>query len=309
MKKILVFLGTLLLVACTQQADAKVIQASLQPSIEWQPLIERQGVIWELLLIDNYNDEQHKVVLNEYGYFENRGQSLNEEELQALAKTLASGIDTPLKNASLSENDEIIPGQSRVILSEKETVELILDLKPSTKELTLPIYVTEPNINVEDIEGIDELVIGEFTTYFDSGVAGRTMNIKLSSDEIDRVILGPGDTFSFNSVVGERTKDRGYQEALEIINKEFVMGIGGGICQTSSTLYNAVEQAGLEITERYTHSREIGYVPKGRDATVSWGGPDFKFKNSFTYPIMLKTEVINGSVQIQVVTQKINREV
>ncbi len=86
------------------------------------------------------------------------------------------------------------------------------------------------------------------------------------------------------------------------------MGIGGGICQTSSTLYNAVEGAGLEMIERYSHSREVGYVPAGRDATVSWGGPDFQFKNAHQFPVILRTEVSHeqGELTIKVLSHKVS---
>ena len=90
-------------------------------------------------------------------------------------------------------------------------------------------------------------------------------------------------------MVGERTEARGYQPAYEIINKELVMGIGGGICQTSSTLFNAVDQIGIRITERHHHSLNIGYVPTGRDATVSYGTLDFKFQNTSGIPFLIKT--------------------
>ncbi|WP_413380392.1 VanW family protein [Alkalihalobacillus sp. 1P02AB] len=310
MKKTIFLSSFLLLVGCTnwmqEQEEKSPYVAALHPISEPINQIEKMDVIWELVLFDTYNDEHHKINLNDYGYMNNRNQNLNQEQLEALASTFAQSIDTPLQNASLAEDGTIIPGQSRVILSEKELVELLMDLERGQEELQMPIYVTEPNVKEEDVIGIDELVIGEYKTYFDASVSGRTTNIELSASAIDRVILGPGDSFSFNVVVGERTVGRGYQEAMEIVNKEFVMGIGGGICQTSSTLFNAIDEAGLEIVEHYTHSREIGYVPTGRDATVSWGGPDFKFKNPYSYPVILKTAVDNGSITIQVLTKEEN---
>ena len=102
--------------------------------------------------------------------------------------------------------------------------------------------------------------------------------------------LGVGDIFSFNTTVGERTEARGYQKAKEIVNKKMVAGIGGGICQTSSTLYNAVDQLDVKYVEHHNHSLNVGYVPKGRDATVSWGGPDFRFENSLNVPLLLNSK-------------------
>ncbi|MDT8860063.1 VanW family protein [Alkalihalobacillus sp. MEB130] len=246
-------------------------------------------VYWKISLKDEWNNNVHDVVLNDYGY--RSSSSLDEEALQQLAKDLAAHIDTPMQNPRIQSNGEITPGTPRVILSEQELVDQLQKVETGTKDMVMPIYVTEPAVSEEDVIGIDKRSIGEFKTYFNPNVAGRSQNVKLSAEAISGIVLGPGDTFSFNQTVGERTRERGYEEAKEIINKEFVMGIGGGICQTSSTLFNAVDKAGLEMIERYTHSREIGYVPEGRDATVSWGGPDFRFKNPHSYPVLIKTDV------------------
>jgi vancomycin resistance protein YoaR len=227
---------------------------------------------------------------------------INKDKAAHVARQLALGIDQSLINPSISREGEIRPGRNRVILSEQELVEMMMSLAYYNKELILPIYEEEPKVTIEDLEIIKNTILGTYTTYFDPSVTGRSQNIKLSSQAIDHYVLGPNEVFSFNKVVGQRTIERGYQEAKEIVNKEFVMGIGGGICQTSSTLYNAVDQAGLEIIERYSHSREIGYVPKNRDATVSWGGPDFKFRNHYDIPLLISTEtnLQTGKVEIQV---------
>ena len=103
-------------------------------------------------------------------------------------------------------------------------------------------------------------------------------------------------------MVGERTEERGYQPAPEIINKKLVMGIGGGICQTSSTLFNAVDQVGIRIIERHHHSLNVGYIAIGRDATVSYGTLDFKFQNSRGAPFLIKTLYGHDSLTVEVRT-------
>ncbi|WP_245805809.1 VanW family protein [Bacillus alkalicellulosilyticus] len=261
----------------------------------------KQPMKWELTLIDGRTDERQSILLNEYGY---PAKPLDEQSLATFAAELASGIDQPMVNPTIDLQGNIQPGQKRIILSEAELVESIKQLTYIDSELQLPIYETEPTLTAEDLEGILNFELGSYKTYFNAGVTGRTTNIKLSSEAIQHHVLAPGDVFSFNSVVGQRTKERGYQEAKEIVNKEFVMGIGGGICQTSSTLFNAVDNAGLEIVERYSHSRDIGYVPPNRDATVSWGGPDFKFKNQYDVPILIQTEVHNGVVEVRILSSK-----
>ncbi|ARK30257.1 VanW family protein [Halalkalibacter krulwichiae] len=290
MKFVFVFITLLLLAGCNGFAFAenpKIVAA--HSSYFVNEVKAKAPVYWPVELIDEWNDTVHSISMNDYGYL--FSEKIDNESLSQLASKLASQIDSPMENARVKPNDEFDPGKKRVILSESELVESLLNLEVGTKELILPIYVTEPTVTKNDITGIEQRKIGEFKTFFNPSVTGRSQNVLLSAEAISGIVLGPGDSFSFNQMVGERTRERGYQEAMEIVDKEFVMGIGGGICQTSSTLFNAVDKAGLEMIERYTHSREIGYVPTGRDATVSWGGPDFRFSNPHPYPVIIRSNV------------------
>lgn len=227
------------------------------------------------------------------------------KELNMLADELANNVDRPMVPVKFN-NGQLTDGMSRVLLDEKKLVDTLKNVRALDKTIALPLVENAPNVTLETIKGIDEVVIGSYKTTFNPNVKGRVENIVLSANEINQIILGPGDRFYFNLIVGERTPARGYQKALEIVNKEFVEGIGGGICQTSSTLYNAVANAGLEILELHSHSKSVGYVPAGKDATVSWGGPDFKFMNNKDYPVMIKT-IVNrsaGSIEVQVLASK-----
>ncbi|WP_273124667.1 VanW family protein [Metabacillus sp. HB246100] len=230
----------------------------------------------------------------------------NEAELEKLARSLGKQLDQPMVPVKRNSNGKLTNGQSRIILHEAELVTLLEMPKALERTIELPMDITEPNVTEAVSSIVDQQVIGAYKTSFNPGVKGRTENIALSANEINQIILGPGDRFYFNLVVGERTPERGYQKAMEIVDKEFVEGIGGGICQTSSTLYNAVANAGLEIIEVHSHSRSIGYVPAGKDATVSWNGPDFKFMNNKDYPVMLKTIVDRsaGTIEVQVTAPK-----
>ncbi|PMC39156.1 vancomycin resistance protein [Bacillus sp. UMB0899] len=237
-----------------------------------------------------------------------KNQDEYKKEIAEIADHLANSLDQALVPAKYTGNGNLSEGKSRVLLDESKLVDMLLNVGPLDKTLDLPMEVTEPNVTAETVKGVNEAVIGSYKTSFDPSVTGRSQNIFLSANEINQIVLGPGDRFYFNLVVGERTTARGYQKAKEIVNKEFVYGIGGGICQTSSTLYNAVADAGLEIIELHSHSRSVGYVPAGRDATVSWGGPDFKFMNNKDYPVMIKT-IVNkqsGSIEVQILASKQN---
>ncbi|TDL80069.1 VanW family protein [Peribacillus frigoritolerans] len=225
----------------------------------------------------------------------------HEEDMKALVRQMADKFDQPMTPSKVKDGN-LLPGQSRVVLDEEALFNQLLNLSAFNHEIPLPITETAPNITQEALNGAAQTVIGSYKTTFNPSVAGRSTNIALSSNAIDDIVLGPGDRFYFNLTVGERTTARGYQKALEIVNKEFVEGIGGGICQTSSTLYNAVAKAGLEIIELHHHSKEVGYVPINQDATVSWGGYDFKFMNNKDFPVIIKT-IINqksGSLEVQI---------
>ena len=126
-----------------------------------------------------------------------------------------------------------------------------------------------------------------YTTYSNS-TNERKSNIKLASKYLNNTFVDIGGEFSFNKTVGERSQKRGFKVAKIIVNGEFVEGVGGGVCQVSSTLYNAVVFADLEIVYRTNHSMPVSYVPLGRDATVSYGTIDFKFKNNKESPIKIE---------------------
>ncbi len=138
--------------------------------------------------------------------------------------------------------------------------------------------------------------IGEYTTKFDSQKSARGKNIMRASKAIDEIIVNPGQEFSFNNAVGPTTKSNGFELARIFIKGEEKKGYGGGVCQVSSTLYNAVLQAGLEVTERHVHSKEVFYVPKDKDAATSHGGIDFKFVNNKDFPIKIQSYTVDNKV-------------
>lgn len=127
------------------------------------------------------------------------------------------------------------------------------------------------------------------TTKFNRGNTNRNTNIMLATKACNGYVIQPGATFSYNKVVGQRTAARGYKEAGVYVNGKTDTGIGGGICQVSSTLFNAALESNMTIVSRSAHSLPVSYLPRGRDATVSWGGPDLKFKNPYSYPVMIGT--------------------
>lgn len=142
--------------------------------------------------------------------------------------------------------------------------------------------------------------VGSYTTSFNSGLKSRTKNLKLAANAINGYEMGTGGIFSFNKVVGPRTPSRGYEKAIIYVNKEMVEDYGGGICQVSTTLYNAVLNSKLPVVERHIHSLPVPYVPLGKDATVSYGSKDFKFKNNQKRTLVIQTRVDGNKLTTEI---------
>jgi len=160
-----------------------------------------------------------------------------------------------------------------------------------------PIISTNPEVREAFLKSIDTKV-AEATTSFKTSGAGRSANVSLATQSINKTLLMPGEKFSFNEIVGERSTQRGYQTSKVIINNELVDGIGGGICQVSTTLYHAVMKMGLGFIERMNHTLPSSYSELGQDATVAWDYLDYKFVNTFDYPIFIEGYTKNKEIFI-----------
>ncbi|TYR80474.1 vanomycin resistance protein VanB [Priestia megaterium] len=280
--------------------QAAAIEAKTVKKVEQkkEPVIKVDDLTYQL------KDSRTGQVMREFQPVHFSDKKVYEQEIKKLADELAKSVDTPMQSMKLDANGALVGGANRIILKEDEFIQNLKNLTTKNLEVNVPIYETAPNLSVETIQGVNEIAIASYTTKFRPSDRGRNRNIQLSAQAINNTVLGPGDYFSYNSVVGPRTAERGYQQAPEIINKELVMGIGGGICQTSSTLFNAVDQMSLQIVARSHHSKDVGYVPAGRDATVSWNGPDFKFMNNKPYPVIIKAyaNLAGGTLTVEVRT-------
>lgn len=168
-------------------------------------------------------------------------------------------------------------------------------------EYTIPLKITYPNVTTNQIgnEAFPDL-LSQFSTSFTSSGYNRSNNIILSSAKLNGLVLMPGEEFFYNQAVGQRTRAAGFREAGAYSNGKVVQEVGGGICQVSSTLYNAVLYANLEIVERTNHYFNPGYVKAGLDATVSWGGPDFRFRNNRNYPIRIVTDTSGKKLKVYI---------
>lgn len=230
------------------------------------------------------------------------------QELEQWAQELARGTETTpgydQRNVPdrIGSDGQIIKGTPRVILDEVELVNRIISTSEKGGTVELPLTVQESGYNPNEAAFLNEVVIASYTTKFNPTVTGRNRNIELSASAIHNVIVGVNDYFSFNTTVGPSDEAHGYQPAQEAVDGKLVMGIGGGICQTSSTLYNAVDQIGVSYVEKHHHSVTVGYVPSGRDATVSYGGLDFRFQNTTGAPFLITTIYGNGTLTVEIRT-------
>ena len=180
----------------------------------------------------------------------------------------------------------------------------ILSAAQPGETVSVPLNRQDPAIDTATLKAnLFKDVLGEYTTSV-SGTADRRSNVQLAAQKCSGTILLPGEVFAYNQVVGQRTEAAGFKKAGAYSNGETVQELGGGVCQDSSTLYCAALYANLEIVERHNHSYVSSYVPIGMDATVSWGGPDFQFRNNTDYPIKVVASYANSKVTFQIVGTK-----
>ena len=174
-------------------------------------------------------------------------------------------------------------------------------LEEQKEEYIIPLAITKAEKTLNDLgKEAFPYQVSEFTTKYDASNKNRSTNLSIAADKINGLVLMPGDVFSFNKVVGKRTVEAGYRDAKIYADGGVVDGLAGGICQISSTLYNAVLLANLEVVERRNHTFTTSYLPAGKDATVVYGAIDFQFKNSRQYPIKLEASVKNGIAEFKI---------
>ncbi|RGG87826.1 hypothetical protein DWW76_01975 [Coprobacillus sp. AF17-11AC] len=249
---------------------------------------------------DVYNTIQ--TALNEYDFNKTlkiKPSSVSEDE--SVMKTIYKTLSKEGKNATLDKDNDykIVKEEYGAKYNLDDSIKAFNKAKEGNN-FEVKAKAIIPSITKEDLEkNLFKDVLGEYTTSV-SGSSVRRNNVRLAGEKCN-VILLPGEEFSYNKTVGKRTKENGFGEAGAYLNGETVQEVGGGVCQTSSTLYNAVVLSNLEVTERTNHTYISSYVPIGRDATVSWGGPDFKFKNNRDYPIKIEASYANSKLTCKII--------
>lgn len=178
--------------------------------------------------------------------------------------------------------------------------------KKKVEDISLPVITLYPKISTEQVKNIN-CILGQFSTSFNDSTS-RGSNIHVAGENTSDILLMPGETFSYNKSTGARNWVNGYKSAPVIVEGRVVNGEGGGVCQVSTTIYNAALLSGLTIDEVHNHSLPSRYAPRGRDATVSYGYTDLKFTNPFTHPIYIKNIVGNGAITSKIYGCNLDRD-
>lgn len=178
--------------------------------------------------------------------------------------------------------------------------------KKKIKDINLPVLTLYPKTSTKQVKSINS-ILGQFSTSFNDSTS-RGSNIHVAGESTSDVLLMPGETFSYNKKTGARNWVNGYQSAPIIVGGKVVNGEGGGVCQVSTTIYNAALLSGLTIDEVHNHSLPSRYAPRGRDATVSYGYTDLKFTNPYTHPVYIKNIVGNGAITSKIYGCNLDRE-
>lgn len=200
-----------------------------------------------------------------------------------------------------TENKEfkVLASENGRYLDAKSTRDSILSNISKNEVVPLQVTISYPQITEEKFNGIDAL-LSEFTTNYSSSAKGRKANVALGSSFFNGLVVDPSQNISFNATVGSISSEAGFQKAGVLVNGELEQGVGGGICQVSTTLYNALILSDLQIDERHNHTRPIGYVDIGTDAAVLEGYKDLKFTNNLAHKIYIKTEADGENLTVQI---------
>ncbi|MCB6366296.1 VanW family protein [Intestinibacillus massiliensis] len=296
------------LTARLDEISAEALTAPVDPT--WsiagdQLVIDRgePGVDFDRATVDRAVTERIRAMDFEPYEVEVRAEAQKPVDLEAIK----AAADAQAKNATVDKSD------GKTVIDAVDGVEVDLDAAQKAldaagageRSVSVTIKRTPAAVNADTLRQVlfrDTLATSK--TSFASSGAARANNVRLASSYINGTILNPGEEFSYNGVVGERTTARGFKPAGAYVAGQLVDEVGGGVCQPSSTLYMAVLRADLAVTERTNHGFTVAYTPLGEDATVSYGSLDFRFKNSTDYPIKLVADSSGGTLRMTIIGTK-----
>ncbi len=213
-------------------------------------------------------------------------------------------VDAHYEYVDLNENARLVPETDGYALDMEQIQNRYAHAKEGAT-LTFTARDTHPTLRADNVdEMLFSYEISSYKTWFNVNEWSRSENIRLASRNIDGAVIMPGERFSFNGTVGERTKERGFQEATVYVQGTMEPGLGGGICQVSSTIYCAALRGGFTQVYRYNHQFTISYTALGEDATVYWGALDYSFRNNYDFPVKILMEIDGGFLNVRIMGQE-----
>lgn len=225
------------------------------------------------------------------------------ERLGRILAKIRTAVAVPARNARISFSDgarRIVPEVPGTTIDVAQSLGLISSaVAGEQSNVVLPIVPDRPKVSSSDLEQVDSL-LASYTTWFPAWRRDRTHNIRLAVAALDGTLVKPGEVFSYNNTVGPRQKASGFRDALIFVKGKIIPGTGGGVCQVSSTVYNAALLSNLDIIARSHHSMRVQYVPMGRDATVAYGLLDLRFRNTVSAPIYIMARAGRSRVTISI---------
>ncbi|SFC94530.1 VanW family protein [Clostridium uliginosum] len=284
--------------------EYELIYSDISPTYDIDAAVEEayffgkeHGLFRKYLCIKN--ETNHKIPIN-------IGFTYDEEKLKAYEETLKNKITQNPTNATISASgsgfsikDEVVGKSINIETLDQKLKETINGNINDNSGISVDLETVQPKVTKAELSKVNGLM-GSFSSNYGTSGAGRSTNIEIATKAINGTVLMPGEVFSFNEVVGPRTVERGYQEAGTYVANKVEPGIGGGICQVSTALYRAMMHANIRSVERRNHSMVVGYAQPGLDATVSYGDIDYKFKNTYDFPIYIEGTTYNKVINYNI---------
>ncbi|RAL24342.1 VanW family protein [Thermoflavimicrobium daqui] len=250
--------------------------------------------------------KKYDLDLKKIGFDGENYATIDKKQLAAWLDGIRKELDRPAVNATFKDkkaNTGINPDKTGSLVDTKQVADWFKEgniKKLYNRPKEIPMVEDKPALTVADLKNMNKK-LGTYDTVLGGSTGARVKNIRIASNTIDDFVLKPGQTFSWNGYVGDTTADKGYLPAGVIVNGKMATGYGGGICQVSTTLYQAVKNK-LTIVERRPHSKPVGYVPLGEDATIAYDYTDLKFANPYDKPVLIKADASGPDVVVSVYT-------
>lgn len=247
------------------------------------------------------------------GKFSDISVTMNKQTPQAVdVESLYNEVFVEPKDAEFKTSAKSASVEDHIIgieLDREDAKSKVSDIKEGGEPVAINVIKTMPDVTKDKLEGkLFNSTLASYSTKYSASNVNRSANVALAAEKMNGTVLAPGEVFSYNDVVGERTVKNGFKMAAVYENGKSVDGIGGGVCQVSTTLYSAVLYADLKIVSRQNHSLPVSYVPLGQDATVVDGSIDFKFSNSTNYPVKIVSSAGSGTISVSIVGTERDKE-